>query len=818
MPSRTHRNLLLPRASRPEKEREGETGRPNARRRLIRTDPYRSKSKENLWSRAEWPGRWITGPEPEDLPAGWCFRCRCDVREETSIPIHVTADECYELFLDGDRIGRGPERGEPLHWRYETYELTLAPGEHVLTARVWAFGEELAPHGWTRVHPGFLLATSAPHRDRLATGRAQWEAKRLSGYQFDKNEIGWGTGPEITIIAAELDPETTRGDGDGWRSARVLGAGIDAGLAFSTGPAHHLVPATLPAMLERPVTGGRVRFVGKRIEDAIDVETHLADEEADWQGLLTGDPVRVPPRTSRRIIIDLEDYYCAYPALTVSAGEAGEIRLRWAEALFEPEDPTFQWPPKGHRDRIDGKRFVGFGDTFLPDGTDHQRLEPPLWRPGRYLELQVSTADQETVIEELELTETRYPLEPSARFDCDRPEEFDFLPICLRGLQMCAHDAYFDCPYYEQLMYVGDTRLQALTTFVLTEDDRLPRKAVRMFRDSLQPTGLTRSHFPGRTRQIIPSFSLWWIGMVHDFSRWRNDPAFVDAMMDGVRAVQNAWLSFLNEDGLIEGPRGWNFTDWVPDWQNGIPPEGESGVSAILNLHFLLALGWVEELEARFGEPEPAARAARHAGDLYPRIVDAFWDPDCDLFADTRSRDTFSEHANSLAILSGHLEPERLSSITAGLRDDPHLTRTTIYFSHYLFEAYAQCGLIDRLLERVDDWRALPDMGLRTTREMPEPTRSDCHGWGCHPIYHVFTSLLGIRPGPGFRTVEIRPQFGHLERLSGTLPHPDGPIEFDLHREAQTLTGHITLPAGILGTLRWREEKHELEGATTVNL
>ncbi len=36
-----------------------------------------------------------------------------------TIRVHVTADERYELFLDGKRIGRGSERGDRNNWFYE---------------------------------------------------------------------------------------------------------------------------------------------------------------------------------------------------------------------------------------------------------------------------------------------------------------------------------------------------------------------------------------------------------------------------------------------------------------------------------------------------------------------------------------------------------------------------------------------------------------------------------------------------------------------------------------------------------------------------
>ena len=48
--------------------------------------------------------------------------------------IHVSADERFELFLDGQRIARGPDRSDVEHWSYATYEIKLPPGPHRLAA------------------------------------------------------------------------------------------------------------------------------------------------------------------------------------------------------------------------------------------------------------------------------------------------------------------------------------------------------------------------------------------------------------------------------------------------------------------------------------------------------------------------------------------------------------------------------------------------------------------------------------------------------------------------------------------------------------
>ncbi|HUM84999.1 MAG TPA: hypothetical protein PLN48_14735 [Lachnospiraceae bacterium] len=50
--------------------------------------------------------------------------------------------------------------------------------------------------------------------------------------------------------------------------------------------------------------------------------------------------------------------------------------------------------------------------------------------------------------------------------------------ICLRTLQNCMTDAYMDCPYYEQMQYPMDTRLQALFTYTISNDTALSHKAL----------------------------------------------------------------------------------------------------------------------------------------------------------------------------------------------------------------------------------------------------------------------------------------------------------------------------------------------------
>ncbi len=99
-------------------------------------------------------------------------------------------------------------------------------------------------------------------------------------------------------------------------------------------------------------------------------------------------------------------------------------------------------------------------------------------------------------------------------------------------------------------------------------------------------------------------------------------------------------------------------------------------------------------------------------------------------------------------------------------------------------------------------WFNLKPQGFKTTFEMPEPSRSDCHAWGAHPVFHYFATLLGIRPAaPGFKSVRIQPQLGPLESARGTLVHPAGRIALDVRRAGERLRGEVELPDGVTGEL-----------------
>lgn len=790
-------------------------------------DPFLKANQGKRWQElGRWPSSWIACPEAGNPPFVTAFRLIFEVSRPSVARLHVAADERYDLYYDGERVGRGNERGAPDMWFYETYDLNFSPGRHTLVARVWSLGDQAA-QAQMSVHPGFMLAAEGVWLKMLSTGVAPWEAVRLPGYTFIPPGPAHWRGARVQVDGNSFLWGFQHGKGEGWQPAQALLPAISRLSDWEVYPEHRLSPGSLPSFLEleRQVSGGSVRCVAsldtlETQEIPVHQSDHLPQEGAAWSRLLAGKcMVQLPPRTNRRVIIDLENYYCAYSFLATSGGKGSTVRVHWAESLFEPQDPGAAYRPKGNRGDIEGKYFIGFGDVFVMDGGTSRTYEPLWWHAGRYLELLVRVGDEPLTISQFGLFETRYPLELESSFQSSDPRLEKITPLLVRGMQMCSNETFFDCPYYEELQYAGDTRLECLVTYCMTRDSRLPRKALRMFDASRLASGLTQSRFPSRVMQIITPFSLWWVMMVRDYAYWRDDLAFVRGLLPGVRATLEGFERFISADGLLYGPEGWNTFDWVPEWSQdaGVPPDGHLGASGPLNWQLVYALLQGADLEARLGDPLLARYFHQRAVRLAGHASRSFWNPSRGLFADDLAQIHFSEHAQCMALLTeslspGLLEPEQKKQVAAGLLSDPDLSRATIYFSHYLFETYRELGRVDRMLERLALWEQLVALGFKTPVEMPEPSRSDCHGWGSHPLYHYFATLLGIRPRDvGFRSVVISPQLGTLKTAQGILVHPGGgEIQAGFQREEDHLSCRILLPDGVTGILQYQGKNIDL--------
>lgn len=749
-----------------------------------------------------WTASWIRHPDGLRREFGvYHFRKTFTL---TDVPapfvIRVSADNRYELFVNGGRVATGPARGDLDHWRYATLNIApqLRAGKNVLAAVVWNYAE-LAPMAQMTNETGFLLQGDGADEAMVNTD-ASWKAYKddaVGTIYYDSRKMRgyFAVGPGERVDGARYPWNWQAPDYDdaGWESAAIIGRAAARG-AQDSSSRWYLVPRTVPPMEESTERLARV------------VRCEGVEAPADFVGGRS--PLTIPANSHATVLFDQAHLTTAYPELFVSGGRGAEVRLTYAEALFRDHR-------KGNRNETAGREIFGYHDDFLPDGGEHREFRPLWWRTYRYLQMDIATHAEPLVVEDLYGDFTAYPFTMQAQFASDDPQLAQMWKVGWRTARLCAHETYMDCPYYEQLQYVGDTRIQALISLYMTGDDRLVKNAIESIDESRTPEGLTQSRYPSWLPQYIPPFSLFWIDMMHDLWWYHGDGDFLRAYLPGARNVLIWYENHLSSSGLLGRMPWWNFVDWADSFKGGDPPMEENGQSAILSLQLVAALRAEADLESALGSAQVAEHDRALAARITAAVYKTCWDPERRLVADTPARRQFSQHANILAVLEDAVPRAQQAALMKTVLTDPALTQATYYFRFYLFRAMKKAGLGDEYLDQLGPWRQMLSLGLTTWAEKPEPTRSDCHAWSAHPNFDLLATVAGVESAaPGFSQVEIRPHLGSLHELKASLPHPQGEIRVEYRRNGNHLTADVTLPEKLGGWFYWGGKRAALRGGS----
>lgn len=751
------------------------------------------------FSYAAQAARWITAPgAPRHDFTVVHFRRAFDMAvAPASFVVKVSGDNRYQLFVNGKRVAWGPARGDLRHWRRETVEIApyLHAGRNVLAAVVWNFGE-LAPMAQISNETGFLL-----QGDRAVETGKEWKCAVDPSYSpipVGNSVSGYsavGPGERVDAATYPWGWQDENFDDSAWRPAVTLDPAADRGARDSHSP-WMLVDRPIPMEEEHPESPLRVRRV-----DGAPAPSAFPRER--WM---------VPAHSESTVILDQSYETTGYPELAVSGGKGATVSLGYAESLYLPGTNN-----KGNRNEIEGKQFRGYHEVFLPDGGNGRAYRPLWWRTWRYIELKVKTADAPLTIESLSATFTGYPFVRRAELHAsgsEDPELQKMLDVSWRTLRVDAHETFMDCPYYEQLQYIGDGRLEALAAITLSGDPRLVRNALELTQDTQGADGLTLSRGPTSLAQYIPPFSLFWIGMLHDYWMYTPDAEFVRGMLPATRSILSWFAARQKSDGVLARVEWWNFADWVSGWRYGVAPATAEGNSALLDLEWLMALQSAHDLERTLGSRALADEYAETAARLRTAIRAHYFDAERGLFRDTPAGG-FSQHVNALAVLTGTAQAGETQRIGQALMEDATLTQATLYFRYYVDTALFRAGLGGRFLERLGPWRDALKLGLTTWPEQPEPSRSDAHAWSSHIAINFFRGLLGVSPSaPGFARVRVEPHLCGLAELNGKMPTPRGDISVRVTRDGEA---EITLPEGVSGEYLWGGKTRELRpGANRV--
>lgn len=786
---------------------------------------------------SQWSAFWIGGPAPAGGGqrggsfggppppppefAVYHFRKTIELgAKPTSFIVHVSADNRYKLYVNGVQVSHGPAASSPKYWNFETVDLApyLKQGKNSMAALVWHAANFTPVMQMSAGRAGFILQGNGD-TEKIVNTDNTWKVLKSTSYKPVRaggqalGYIAIGFTEQVDYSNYPTGWEGTDYDDSSWSAAGQIfnGATLKGSGSGGTGGVMGWVlqPSTIPQM-EMKVQ----RLAAIRLDSGVSVPKGFPG---------AAKPFTVPANSKTKLLLDQGILTNAYPVLKFSKGKNATIQVGYAETLYKvtPSAAGAAGGParlKGNRNEVEGKTFIGFKDQIISGGKDAEEYTSLWYRTYRYVQLEITTKEEPLTILDFYGVFTGYPFEQKSKFSAGNAELDKILEVGFHTARLCALDTYMDCPYYERLQYVGDARIQAMVSLYNTGDDKLMRQLISAVDHSRNAEGLTYSRYPDNLTQYIPMFSLWWIGILHDYWRYRPDANFVKQTLPGMRQTLNYFSGFQKEDGTMEGIPFWKFTDWVnglPQWQLGNPPLTNNGNSSVLDLQLLWAYQNAADLENALGLKELGKQYQDKADQLRSTIKNKYWSAEKNLFADDPKKEFYSQHANILAVLTDVIKGDEATKVMDIVLKDNTLAPASIYFKYYLHLAANKVGFGDRYLDLLGVWRDHLSAGLSTWGEQTDTntTRSDAHAWGSSPNIELYRIVLGIdSDAPGFSKVKIEPHLGQLKKARGEIPHPSGKISVSYTLEKNNAwTVEINLPENTSGSFVWKDKSYALK-------
>ena len=735
---------------------------------------------------------WIWSPdwsaEDKDHPRIMLFRKRLEIKEEPYMgSIHISADTRYKLYVNDRLVEVGPSRGDQQVWFYDTIDILpyLKKGLNIVGVSVLRYPEDptAGNHGMFRTPvPGLYVTGKAEDmvgNEYDVSADASWKCKIDRNVTFYREEERFA--PLIIHENTTGNPEifgwkTPQYDDTGWNCAKPY---IKKLVPEAVSPGN-LKPRNIPYMYRKK----------KKFQNIAEVKkSELTRDE--WMDFLRGEKECVIPAYTETIVeLDAGEEMTGYIKAAFSGGKGAAVSLLYSEAYVQEGFAGPEHIPV-KADRLDHKKghLCGYEDTYHVAGagsrTEYEIYEPYWFRTFRFIRLHIKTAGESLTLHGLDYEETGYPLEGCTSVRTSDKSLKEIWEISVRTLKRCMHETYEDCPFYEQLQYIMDARLQILYTYAVSADDRLARKCMDDLRRSQRYDGVLNCSYPNCNTNVIPGFSIYYILMVYDHIMYFGDRTLAAEHMPAIDQILHYFERHLTEEGYVEKIGGvnmearfWSFIDWADAWNDtsGMPTAGLKGpltMETLLYIYGLQHAGYIADFLGRGEE----ARLYRERAAKAQEAVRKYCIVENKMVQDGPGIEEYSQHCQVFALLTDTVGIEQGKRNLLKTIEEPGYTQCTVAMRFYLFRALEKAGLYAYTDRYWETWRNMIKMHCTTCVESEAYARSECHAWGSLILYELPSITLGVRPAaPGYKKVRIAPVAGYLENASGIVKTPVGMV------------------------------------------
>lgn len=331
----------------------------------------------------------------------------------------------------------------------------------------------------------------------------------------------------------------------------------------------------------------------------------------------------------------------------------------------------------------------------------------------------------------------------------------------------------------DRLVWMGDLHPEIATIQTVFGDQKI-------IRDSLD---YVVSETPlGEWMNDIPSYSMWWIIIQHDYFMQFGDREYLRKQLPYMKEICQMLSMQIGEDGLDTTPE-MRFVDW--------PTKGnKSAVDVGLQSLHILAVKCAMRIFEIFEDTQMLEKCREDERKLrgYPvRMVN-------------------SKQSNALAVWAGLMDAKEANEKSLKIGGAEGLST---FMGYYVLQARAQAGDVAGALDTIREyWGGMLKLGATTFWEdfdvqwmknaapidrFPKDGEIDvhgtygnhcykgyrhslCHGWSSGVTSWLTRYILGIQiVEPGCRKIRVQPNMCGLQWVKGTYPTPEGTMEIE-HR------------------------------------
>ena len=759
-----------------------------------------------------WTDR-LTAKELSD-PLLVYFRKKVTLREKhQGVEIKISADTRYKLYVNGAFVEAGPSKGDREVWFVDTVDIApyLRTGENIIAVKVlrYPLDHDKGNHGIFRTeHPG-LYVWGFVEEDGVVCSLCadeSWKVSKYANWQI-VSESDWFA-PLKIYEEASGDARFNGWDRPGYDDKSWDDAVECKGISRQVSPGN-LIERTIPYLFKRP---GRF--------EKVMVVRGSASGITGWNAFLKGGKaIEIAPHSKETVEISAGMIKTGYLHLSMEKGKGAKVTLLQSES-YVLESMVNGHAHKGNREDCVNGFLEGFTDVYTAGGygteEDPEVYEPFWFRCFRFIGLTIETGDDGMVLRGLDYTETGYPLEPVTEVETSDPALKDIWDMSLRTLRLCMHETYEDCPFYEQLQYIQDSRAQMLFTYSVAADDRLARKCMDDFRRSQRYDGLLNGSYPNYGSNVIPGFSVFYILMLYDHMMYFGDKELLEDHFPALERILRFYHTHLTEEGYVEkigglnGPdRFWSFVDWAPEWDetNGVPACTLKGPITHESLLYIYGLQHAELIARYLGRSQEAYSYAKEAAKVREAVKRHCMSPS-GFVLDGPGAETSSQHGQVFGILTGVLDRRSgRRNLLETLEHKEKYPQCSVAMTMYLYRALQMTGLYERTRDCWGIWKNMLSRGALTCVEDNVSERSECHAWGALALYELPSVILGVRPAaPGYKAVCIDPEPGYLTSASGCVLTPKGMITVSWELDGE-LRLRYAVPEGMEVVTKNKEER-----------